>query len=296
MRYANAVDVSRDETRYYPMTYVSPDGQETQYELQQIRPADGSRPTYVVSESELNQGPGFDQAGTRVGVAHEGAAAAVALNNPEAFPESTREIRPREVNLYQQLPDGNFNHVSFREIGRNGGSNVDTEMQQNHPDDYQKAQANREPMPPQDVEFTESNRTLYSREQVEERVGAELRAPDQTPQQQYDQMMNEQWKELSGPSSFDRAAERAARPPQEAEVSQAAEPQQARESNQAADAHQAPEPEQAQTEASAQAAGINQQAAVAQQQAAAQQQASADAQRSSEQVQQMNEHVQQQTR
>lgn len=259
MRYSNATDDSQHlNNRTYPMTYTAENGQETHYDLQQIRYDDGRSPTYIVSESALNQSPGFTDAHIRDGVSHEAASAAVALNRPDLFPDAQKTIQFSEVNLYQQRPDGNFEQVTFRQIGQDGLSNVDIERAPNNPQQYAASQRNQEGAPEQTTTYTESSRTLYTREELEKTVNAEIQAPEQTPQQQQD-LREEQWKNLSGPS-VDRAAE--------------------------ITAHQASEaPQQA--------------AAAAQQQAAetAQQQAAAAAQqRSAEQTQQMNEHVQQQTR
>jgi hypothetical protein len=115
VRFSNARDESRDDTQYYPMTYKHPDGQETKYDLQQIRYNDGRLPAYVVSESQDNTGPGFDNTRAMYGVSEQAASASMALNKPEAFPEAEREIRPHEIKLFQQRTDGQFDRVGYRE-------------------------------------------------------------------------------------------------------------------------------------------------------------------------------------
>ena len=204
MRYENARDESRSNTEYYPMTYNHPDGQQTQYDLQQIRDVDDTPPVYVISESENNTGRGFDSVATRDAVAQQAAKAIIALNDPTIFPDAEREMRPSEINLYQQRPDGDFERVDFREIGRDARSNVDIEMKQNDPqafEAYQQEQSGAQQAP---LQFTETSRTRSSWEELSEVVG-ELHASKETLQQK--QSLNEQqWKELSGPS-IDRAAE-----------------------------------------------------------------------------------------
>ena len=193
------MDASRTENQYYPMTYTHADGQETDYDLQQIRYEDGRPPNYVLSESADNQGPGFDDARTRDAVSHEAAQAAMALNHPELSPAAEREMKPNEVILYQQRPDGDFDRVAYGEIGKNARSNVDIEMEQNDPELYQSLKQDQEPLQDQRPEFTELPRTLYTREEVERAVGDTLRAPEET-HQQYQASLNEQWANLNGPA------------------------------------------------------------------------------------------------
>lgn len=201
MRYSNAHDTSQDQTQYYPMTYTNRDGEETKYDLQQVRYDNGRLPSYIASESELNEGPGFDNVQTRYAVAHQAASAAMALNNPEAFPEATREIRPGEINLYQQRPDGDFDRVEFTEIGKNARSNHDIDLEQSGQTSYQSSKPDLE----QNIQYTESDRDFIYREDVEKKINAPLHAPQETLQQR-EESSNDQWRDLSGPE-IDRAAE-----------------------------------------------------------------------------------------
>lgn len=198
MRYSNAINEEEQSNEYHPFTYVHPDGQETKYDLQELE--NGNQlPVYVLSESRDNQGPGFDDPQTRDEIAHLAAQSAIALNNPEIFPESTEELSPNRLVMFQQKPDGDFDRVSFYEIGKDGRSNVDIEISQNDPE--LRDEFVREDISSRPTEFTEAGRETYTRDEVEEIVdGAPLHAPEQTLQQQRQDTLQREWEELSGPS------------------------------------------------------------------------------------------------
>ena len=203
MRYENAYDVSRGQPNYYPMTYVHPSGEETKFDLQQVRYEDGRTPQYVISESPDNQGPGFENPQALYGASYQGAHAALALNHPDVNPDVDRAMRPNKINLYQQLPDGSFNHVSYREIGQDGRPSTDVERQQNEGTPFPSDQSGQDGPPV----ITESQRDPIGRSDLEEKMDAPLRAPEETLQQR-EASLEEQWRELSGPA-IDRAAEKA---------------------------------------------------------------------------------------
>ena len=194
-----------DGTNYHPFIYTHPNGEETKYDLQQMQYEDRP-PMYVVSESPDNQGPGFDNQQTRDEVIHRAAQSALALNDPELFVELEEKMRPEDLRIFQQRPDGDFDRVGFRQIGGDGRSNVDIEVEQNAPELYPQFRDDQQYESPQ---ITEISRTPYTREELlDVSDNAPLRAPEQTLQQQQESLQ-EQWKDLSGPK-IDNAAEQAA--------------------------------------------------------------------------------------
>lgn len=192
MRYENARDETLENTERYPMTYTHPNGQKTEYDLQQVRREDGKQPIYIISESEDNIGPGFDRTGTRDAVAEQSARAVIALNDPDVFPGAERKMRPNEIKLFQQRPDGDFERVDFREIGRDGRSNVDVEMEQNDPKAYKAYQQEQSNTQEGFLQFTETSRTKYTRQELEQTAG-ELHASAETHQQREQSQSQSLW-------------------------------------------------------------------------------------------------------
>jgi len=159
---------------YRNQKYEHEDGTVTMYDLQQVQ--HGNEPaTYLVNESPNNQGPGFDSWQTRDAVTREVAAT---IQNKDG-------VEPHQVNLYQQRPDGDFDRVSFRHTGHHG--------------DIHSGEGQ---------DWSESQRDVYLRADVEKNVKAELHAPQETPQQ-LQQRQNQEYQEMSGPQ-FDRNAVSAA--------------------------------------------------------------------------------------
>ncbi len=163
----------------------------TLYNLQEVQ-QDGKKPTYIISESDRNQGRGFDSGQTRDGVAND---VANAVREAKGYQRG-------EAVFYQQRPDGDFDLVGFREIGRNGRSEADVERAAAEPG--WKGQA----ASPESQDWGEYQRTKYTRAEVEKAVGAPLDAAAETPQQRQESL-NQQYKDLSGPQ-INRAAEVAA--------------------------------------------------------------------------------------
>ena len=149
----------------HPFTYKHDDGRETFYDVQEVQHA-GRPPVYIISEAADNKGPGLDDPGTKSAIAHDAATMMRGEHNLEAH----------QLNIYQQRPDGNFDRVDVRDIGR------DVSMNPNQPTDWQ-----------------ECGRTPYSRKEVEQAVEVGVAAPEETHQQKQ-QQLQEQWNDLQGPS------------------------------------------------------------------------------------------------
>lgn len=178
---------------YRDVPYYHDENNVTLYDVQEIQ-YEGRPSAYVISESQSNQGPGFDNPHVRDAVAHDMA---------ESIQEG-HDVGAREVNLYQQRPDGDFDRVQFREIGHDGSSEANQEWAWEQPNIY-AAQQEAEPQA-QDPGFTESGRSLYERADVERSVGEQVQAPEETPQQARVAEQEREWQEMSGPS-VDRVAE-----------------------------------------------------------------------------------------
>ena len=88
----------------------------TLYDIQEVI-QEGRKRVYIISISDRNVGLGFANWQTWEGIAQEMA-------------ENIRDNRgynADEITLYQQRPDDNFDKVSFREIERNGRSELERE-------------------------------------------------------------------------------------------------------------------------------------------------------------------------
>ena len=178
--------IYRDVPYYHNETTV------TLYDVQEVR-QEGSPPMYAISESDKNIGPGFDNGPTRD---------AVAKDMAHVIKEADG-CSPEQVNLYQQRPDGDFDQVDFREIGRDGQSQANQEQQQSDPELYP---ANQETTQTEQApQWTEYNRTPNTRADVERSLGEMLEAPEQSPQQRQEAPA-EQLRDVSGPT-IDRAHE-----------------------------------------------------------------------------------------
>jgi len=170
----------------------------TLFDIQQLLPDDKTpidlqkKPSFIINESASNQELGFDRSQIKEGVALD-----VAYAFGEIDGHSAAEIR-----VFQQRPDGDFDRVFFREIGRDGASAADKERAADQPN-AEKPAASGEP-----ATWSEYQRTRYTREEVETFVGAPLEAPAETPQQKQ-ASLDHQYKDLSGPA-IDRVAEKAA--------------------------------------------------------------------------------------
>ena len=208
MNYHGAINEQPETSspEYHPHIYTHPNVAETKYDLQEITLESGKM-AYVVSESPDNQGPGFESQGTRDIVAHRAAQSALALNDPERFPDIVHKMMAHELDLYQQRPDGDFDRVVFREISRDGRSNGEVEREQAaepelYPSSTKDQAAADQARTPQ---ITESGRDTYTREQVEAQVESPLRAPEET-HQQWQANQEEAWRNLTGPA-IDRSTE-----------------------------------------------------------------------------------------
>jgi hypothetical protein len=181
----------------------------TRFDLHEVT-REGQPPMYVMTESELNRGSGFDSEATRD----------AAARNVADYIREHNNFGPGQVILYQQRPDGDFERVGFREYGRDGQSETDREFRRDDPELYQslkgdpgRGQAQEEPA------WGENQRTLYTRADLENALGERLEeVPAQTPQQRQDSL-NEQWRDLSGPAT-DRPAEVAADQARQGEAAQ----------------------------------------------------------------------------
>lgn len=237
MNYRSAINEQQEAsgTEYHTFTYTHPSGAETVYDLQEIRQDNGAV-AYVVSESPYNQGPGFESQGIRDVIAHQAAQSALALNDPEINPNVEDKMRAHELTLYQQRPDGNFERVDFYEIRQDGRSAVELEREQADPDLFPSSTRDQESAQARTPDITELHRSpTYTRQEVEERVDAPLRAPEET-HQQAQAAQPEAWRDMSGPA-IDRGAEVAA--------DQASQAQQAQQAAQAAQDAQQRSQEQA---------------------------------------------------
>lgn len=164
----------------------------TLYNVQEVR-QNGVNPMYVLSESENNQGPGFDNLNARDAVAQD-----MAHGIQEA-----NQCTPLEVRLYQERPDGGYDRVDFREIGRDGQSSADQEFQEKAPELYQSQKGDQEPAPEQPAQWTEYHREPYTHDDLQRTMGDEaVHVPERSPQQEQESPLAN----MSGPS-VDRGAE-----------------------------------------------------------------------------------------
>lgn len=146
----------------------------TLYNVQEVR-QEGAPPMYVLSESVNNQGPGFDDIDTRDGVAEEMAQGIQELD----------QCKPREVRLFQERPDGDYDRVDFRDIGRDGQSSADQEFQEKAPNQYESQKGDQEPAPERPADWSEYHRETYTREDLQRSLGDEaVHVPERTPQQE----------------------------------------------------------------------------------------------------------------
>ena len=175
--------VYQDCPYYHDNKNISDDKKITLYHLEEFSYED-RKPSYVITESENNQGLGFGDWKTRDGVAKDVAGAI----------REAHDYTADQVDLYQQRPDGNFDRVGFREIGRDGFPSADKERSVEEPDWKQSEN------PPKEVQWSEHQRTVYTPEEVEKNVGSALAIMPEVPKE---------LKDLSGPA-IDRPAEKRA--------------------------------------------------------------------------------------
>ena len=168
-------------TFYNDFYYRHPNGQVTKYDLQEVQHGSGPR-IYVASESASNQGPGFEAWPTRDAVAHD---ASARIQRKDG-------VEPEQVRLYQQKPDGDFDRVDFRSLGRDAGVRAadGTDAQTR---DAGKTQ-----------DWSECHRETQSREEVRQELQSDLFAAPETPQQ-FQQRQNQEYRDLSAPQGFNRS-------------------------------------------------------------------------------------------
>jgi len=154
----------------HSFSYQNANGKMSDLEVQGIER--NGKTIYVLSEAVGNHGPGFDDPGMRDGAAHD---LCIGI-------QASDRLQPEDVLLYQQRPDGDFERVDFRTIGR------DISMSDEQPN-----------------QFTESHREIYTREELENTVGEVLTAPE-SPIEAGRLFKGQQWQELESSGAIERGA------------------------------------------------------------------------------------------